>query len=264
MLRPLTELQVKWARGLCRGPDNGGASTPATLVIRADLGSAKTVRIVGVIGLNGVTSIAGVIKFSATGAGNSELGIGDLVWLDEWGETYGQSVWYPLPTAVSARYIEISLEVNGRSSGQRYVDARRLLIMDGMHMTDGWDSDWSTVAVDQSASEVTPKGGVFVAENNQYRIANFSATGMTEEEAKQPAGQLFSLEDAIRESGRKKEVVWAPRQFDPNDAYQYGDSDMFKNTIYGRLVEWAPIVHTGGDTYACDSIVVHETPYPAL
>lgn len=258
MLRPLTELQKKWARGLCRGPINDIGGGGCGLVIRADLGESKRVRMVGVVGLNAVTQIQGYVSLSAVSAGGSELATGTIAWNSTLGETYGQSIWYTPPASVNARYIEISLEVYGRDSGSKHVDARRLLILDGLHLSDGWDKDWSTRPVDQSTSTATPKGGIFVGEQNQYREARFSGSGMTKAEAKGSAS-AWALEDALREAGKRKEVVWSPRQYTDE-----ADPDMFINTIYGRLVDWARIEHTGGDTYRCDSIVAHETPYPAL
>lgn len=52
-------------------------------------------------------------------------------------------------------------------------------------------------------------------------------------------------------------TVSAPR-------YAGNNASMFYDGIYGRLTDWAPIKHTGGDTYECTSITLGETPVPAL
>lgn len=266
MLRPLTQLQVKRAQGLMRGPVNnvGGA---AVLVIRADLGSAKPVHCVGLVGLNGVTSVQGSIYLSATGAGNSELASASILWDDGWETPYGQSVWYfhgdgSAGAAVNARYVQINLEVYGRDIAERYVEARRLLVMGGMLDSDGWDAAWSMRPNDMSSAETTPKGGVFVAEEAGFRVVNFGLTGMTKAEAKTnllDSNATDSLQRSLQQAGRHREVVLCPRYYDDS-----ADPEMFYNTIYAQLVDWSPIVHTGGDTYACESITANEIPHPPL
>lgn len=266
MLRPLTQLQVKRARGLMRGPVNnsGGA---AVLVIRADLGAAYPVACVGLVGLNAVTSIQGSIYLSATGAGNSELASASILWDDSWETPYGQSVWYfhgngTAGAHVLARYVQINLEVYGRDIAERYVEARRLLIMGGMLDSDGWDFDWSVLPNDMSTTETTPKGGVFVAEEAGYRVARFGLSGMTKAMAKTnliDSNSTDSLQRSLQLAGRHREVVVCPRYYDDST-----DPEMFYNTLYAQLQDWSPIVHTGGDTYACSSITANEIPHPPL
>lgn len=266
MLRPLTELQVKRARGLCRGPVNnsGGA---AVLTIRADLGAAYPVCCVGLVGLNAVTMIQGFITLSATGAGNSEIANASILWDDSWETPYGQSVWYFHGDGATAshalvRYVQISLEVYGRDIAERYVEARRLLIMGGMLDSDGWDFDWSVLPNDMSTTETTPKGGVFVAEEAGYRVARFGLSGMTKAMAKTnllDSNGTDSLQRSLQLAGRHREVVVCPRYYDDS-----ADPEMFYNTLYAQLGDWSPIAHTGGDTYACDSITANEIPHPPL
>jgi hypothetical protein len=266
MARPLTQLQVPNARGLMRGPTNnvGGA---AVLVIRADLGEAKPVHCVGVAGLNGVTSVVGSVLYSATGAGNSELGIGDLLWDDAWETPYSQAVWHfpgngTAGAAVMARYIQVSLEVYGRDIAERYVDARRLLIMGGMLDANGWDETWSMYPADLSTNERTPKGGVFVSQESGYREVRFGLSGRSKATMKTntlDTDQTDSLQRALQRAGRHGEVVLCPRYYDDS-----ADPEMFYNTLYATLQEWSPIVHQGGDQYACESIVGHEIPHPPL
>lgn len=269
MLRPLTQLQVPWLGGLCRGPANGGGHTvPAELTIRADLGSAKLIHLIGLVGLNAPnppiayneSQASMVVSLSNVSPGGSELGGGSAAWVISDGDEFGQSLWVLLETPVSARYVEVYVNVFGRASGERYVDARRLLIMAGSTQADGFNTEWDANSVDMSVSEVTPRGGVFVSEQGGYRTMRASLSGMTLAEAKTNRldnHDTDSLSRFISSAGRKTEVVISPR-------YTTDPSESFQNTIYGRLVDWSPIKHTGGDTYACDSIVIHETPYPAL
>lgn len=261
MLRPLSELQTKWARGLCRGPANGTSGDPATLVIRADLGSSKIIHSVGVVGLNGVTGTTMSVTLSASSFGATDAGSGGNDWDPAYGEDYGQGLFItPDAGHWTARYVQISLEVYGRASGQRYVDARRLLIMAGGSYSDGVDFDWSMLPVDLGQAITTPRGGVFVSPQAKHRAFSFGISGMTLREARiatRAYDNYDSLEHVLASAGRTTEIVAIPR-------HTAEDEEMFTQAIYGRLVEWSPIVHTGGDTYACDSIVVHETPYPAL
>lgn len=256
MLRPLSQLQVAWARGLARGPANGTGSVPAELTIRVDLGSAKQWSAIGLIGLNSAVA-SGSLKFSSTAAGNQEVGTGTLENDGLNGGTHGNSLWYVNSSLVTCRYIEIYVQVFSLPAGLRHVDARRLFIAsaDGSASTttvlsDGVDFDWSLTHIDLSTAEETPRGGVFTSPQGTYRRLVFGVSGMTADEAE-------DLRTWIAAARRTTECVVTLRE---------EDTDVLQSnrTIYGRLVDWSPIEHTGGDTYACDSIVVHETPYPAL
>jgi len=258
MLRALSQLQIPWARGLARGPSNY-VSDSTSLVIRADLGSSKNVSAVGIVGLNDSAEVAtGSLLMSNTAFGNSEVGSYSMQNDALNGATHGNSLWYV--AAKAFRYLQIEVAIAYLPSGQRYIDARRLLVMSngaaaGMDATtvtlsDGVDFDWSLTHVDLSSAEETPRGGVFTSPQGTYRRLQFAVTGMTSDEAE-------SLRLWIAAARRTTECVVSLR--DEDTAILQSN-----RTIYGRLVEWAPIVHTGGDTYACDSIVVHETPYPAL
>jgi len=256
MLRALTELQIPWARGLARGPSNY-VSGVTELVIRADLGSAKQFSCIGLVGLNNAVASAPVINFSSTAAGNSEVGTGTMANDGLNGDTHGNSLWYVPAAYVTCRYIEISVSVFALPSGYRYVDARRLLIMSAngtaattVSLSDGVDFDWSLTHVDLSSAEETPRGGVFTSPQGTYRRLQFSVSGMTATEAS-------NLRTWLAAARRTTECVASLRTEDT-------DEEQSNRTIYGRLVDWSPIVHTGGDTYACESIAVHETTYPAL
>lgn len=258
MLRPLSQLQVPWARGLARGPSNY-VSDSTSLVIRADLGSTKNVSAVGIVGLNNSTEAqTGALVMSTSALGSSD--VGSYVMQNDAlnGATHGNSLWYVAQK--SFRYLQIEVEIAYLPSGQRYIDARRLLIMSNgaatgldattVTLSDGVDFDWSLTHVDLSTAEETPRGGVFTSPQGTYRRLQFSVSGMTATEAE-------SLRLWIAAARRTVECVVSLR--DEDTAILQSN-----RTIYGRLVDWSPIVHSGGDYYACESIVVHETPYPAL
>lgn len=255
MLRALTELQKPWARGLARGPENGSGISPATLVIRADLGTSYQLSFVGLVGLNDAAATAD-LAFSNVSAGASDAGTGSASNSGTNGTTHGNALWWR-DSLVTARYVEISVSVFGLPSGFRHVDARRLLIMratdEGTHyvqLSDGVDFDWSVETVDLSSSTTTARGGIFVSSQGSYRRVTYGVTGMTAAEAAS-LGRWLSL------CRGKEEVAISLRD--------YGEVDQQSDeTIYGRLLEWSPIQHTGGDTYACERIVVQEVPYPAL
>lgn len=258
MLRPLSQLQVAWARGLARGPSNY-ASDSTSLVIRADLGASKNVSAVGIVGLNDSDEVAtGALLMSNSALGSSDVGSYTMQNDALNGSTHGNSLWYVAQKAF--RYLQIEVAIAYLPSGQRYIDARRLLIMSngaatGLDATtctlsDGVDFDWSLTHVDLSTAEETPRGGVFTSPQGTYRRLVFGVSGMTSAEAE-------GLRLWIAAARRTTECVVSLR--DEDTAILQSN-----RTIYGRLVDWSPIQHTGGDTYACDSIVVHETPYPAL
>jgi len=253
MLLSLENLKTAWARGLARGPSNYTAGV-TELVIRADLGSSKDISAVGVCGLNDAVA-DGSIKFSTVSAGASDAGTATIANDGLNGQTHGNSLWYV--GAKFCRYIEITVYVYALPSGQRYVDARRLLIMsaDGTSATTvtlsaGVNFDWSLTNIDTSEAQVTARGGVFVNTQGTYRALQFSVSGMTSTEAE-------ALRIWLARARRTTECVVSLRTEDTDEMQS-------NRTIYGRLVDWSPIQHTGGDTYECAGITVHETPYPAL
>jgi hypothetical protein len=255
MLRPLTELQKAWARGLARGPENGTGSVPAELTLRADLGSSKAINIVGLFGLNDAVT-TGEIRLSATAFGNTDAGTATIGNSGSFGQTHGNAaVWRGSSTC---RYIEIYLQVFSLPAGLRHVDARRLWIGEAtteatnfLPLSAGVNFDWSVETNDLSGTSTTPRGGIFVSSQGSYRTWRLGVTGMTLTEATQ-------LRQWLALTRGKQEIVAVLRDY--GNAYE----DLSDNTIYGRLAEWAPVQHTGGDTYACESIVIQEVPYPAL
>lgn len=262
MLRPLDEVKKPWARGLARGPANGGSFTPATLVIRADLGSEKVIHTIGGCGLNAV-SIAQMNVKVGTSPGASDILTGTGYWEAAFGEEFGQAMFWHSPAVLYARYVEVEFQVYGRPAGQRYVDLRRLIIMAGHRNLVGWDRNWAIRTVDNSDGIMTKRGGVFIDEQSRYRELRFGFSSLSLGEAKTDRLYLFggssNLQETIANAGRRLEVVCCPRYYsDPTTP------DLSANTIYGRLVDWDPIQHVGGDRYACNSITVHETPYPPL
>lgn len=255
MLRALSQMQIAWARGLARGPSNYSAGA-TTLTLRIDLGSAKQWSALGLIGVNAAYS-GGSASFSNTAFGNTDRGTASLENLLAGGNSHGNSLWYVNSTFVTCRYIQIYIEVFNLPSGLQHVDIRRLFVAsaDGSASTtavfsDGVDFDWSLTHVDLSSVDVTPRGGVFTSPQGTYRELRFGISGMT-------AAEALNLRTWIATARRTTECVISMRDDTTADAQA-------KNTIYGRLVDWAPIQHDGGDYYSCDSITVHETPYPAL
>lgn len=255
MLLPLTQLQVPWARGLARGPSNYTAGS-TELTIRIDLGSTKQFSAIGLVGLNDAAATA-ALSFSSVSAGGSEVGTDSLENDGLNGDTHGNSLWYVPSAQITCRYIEILVEVYNLPTSYRYVDARRLLIMsaDGtasttVSLSDGVDFDWSLTHIDQSTAQVTPRGGVFTDTQGTFRELQFGVSGMTATEAD-------DLRTWIAAARKTTECVVSLR----DEATATLQSN---RTIYGRLVSWSPIEHQGGDYYKCDSITVHETPYPAL
>jgi hypothetical protein len=209
----------------------------------------------GVVGLNNAPA-TGNLYFSNTAFGNSDQGTGLMLCDGLSGTTHGNSLWYVPSTYVTCRYIELRIGAY-LPSGFRHIDARRLLIMSEngtasttARLSDGVDFNWSLTHVDLSSAQVTPRGGVFVDPQGTYRELRFSVSGMTATEA-------ADLRTWLAAARRTTECVVSLRTEDTEVLQS-------NRTIYGRLVEWAPIVHTGGDTYACENITVNETPYPAL
>lgn len=253
MLRPLTELQKAWARGLARGPANGTGSVPAELTLRADLGALKYVNIVSLFGLNDAVC-TGSIALSATAFGNTDAGSGTIGNSGSYGQTHGNAVTWRGGT--TCRYIELYLQVFALPAGLRHVDARRLWIGNdagALDLTSGVNADWSIETVDLSSSTTTPRGGIAVSAQGSYRLHRFNVTGMT-------AAEAADLRRWLDLTLGRQEIVAVLRDYDQGTEYEA----LSDATIYGRLAEWGPVQHTGGDTYACEGITIQEVPYPAL
>lgn len=253
MLRALTELQKQWARGLARGPANGTGSVPAELTLRADLGSLKYVNIVSLFGLNDAVC-TGSIALSATAFGNTDAGSGTIGNTGSNGQTHGNAVTWRGGT--TCRYIELFLQVFALPAGLRHVDMRRLWIgsdASALELSSGVNADWSVETVDLSTASTTPRGGIYASAQGSYRVWRLNVTGMT-------AAEASNLRQWIALTRGKQEIVAVLRDYDQGTEYEA----LSDNTIYGRLAEWAPVQHTGGDTYACENITIQEVPYPAL
>lgn len=261
MLRPLTELQIPFAKGLCRGPDNGGAYTPATLEIRFDMGAIVDIHAIALIGMNAVTYNEGFIALSNVGYGLSDAGAAaffNLV-VDN-NDTFAQNAFGFFETGTQAQYITIEINVYGRGLGERYVDLRRLLVMTGGIFPAGFNRNWSTTTIDPSIKNTTPKGGVFVLDNTPYRQITFGIGGMSKAEAKTNYVASFSkdsMERCLQQAGKRKEVLITPRNY-------VSVEEQAQNSFYATLDDWTPIVHAGGDNYDIETITATEIPAPPL
>lgn len=257
MLRALTELQRQWARGLARGPANGTANIPAELTLRADLGTPEYVNIVSLLGLNDAVA-TGTIALSASAFGGTDAGSGTIGNTGSNGQTHGNALtWRGFGLC---RYIEIYLQVFSLPVGLRHVDMRRLWIGKGttepthyLELSSGVNADWSIETVDLSTASTTPRGGIYASAQGSYRVWRLNVTGMT-------AAEASNLRQWLALTRGKQEIVAVLRDYDQGTEYEA----LSDNTIYGRLAEWGPVQHTGGDTYACEGITIQEVPYPAL
>lgn len=266
MLRPLTELQIPWAKGLCRGPVNGSGGT-ATLVIRAYWAGGAPLQMVGLVGLNSAVASA-TLKMSYTAFGSTDIYTETSLFdPGTFGETdpLGAAIWFPMPalTGYITKYLEITISVYSLPSGQEHVDVRRLIAMSGGGSLLGFDRGWSIYPEDTSEDTQTPRGGVFISEEQTSRIMQFAMTGRSSAEMREYIHGVYpliphdSLERVLVACGKRKEVVVCPRYYDQ-------DTDRYRNTIYGRLQSWSPISHESGNLYGCEQIVVKEIPYPPL
>lgn len=266
MLRPLTELLVPWAKGLCRGPTSGAGTliSPRKLNIRIDLGGAYVIHSIGVAGLN-CSSTAALnasmqVLISNVALGNSELAA-DTV---SWSESYSQGArnvglyWFPANFAFSARYISLTLSLWGGTVP--HVDVRRLLVMAGGGSALGFDRGWTMFDENPTEDVQTDAGGVFIEEKTASRVMQFSMTGRTVAEMKTNVYDgvvCDSLDRVLARAGKRKEVIVCPKYYGNTVETSY-------NAIYGRITSWSPIVHESGTLYSCDGITVKEIPHPPL
>lgn len=259
MLRPLTELQIALAKGLMRGPINGTGSIPASLEIRADLGSIKPVHCVGLIGCNGATTIVGVVQLSNVSPGAGEVGGGSVEWSADVGAgTESASLWwFPDVLTIQARYVSITATVYALPSGKRHVDARRLWIGAGGATVLGYDSGWSVTPEDPSVDTQTPKGGVFLGNDVPSRILTFSMLGRAEEEIRTATineNDYDSIERTILAVGKRKEIV-------ANPYYSADVRDYQRNVVYGRFTGWGATTHSAARIFGIPDITVKEIPH---
>lgn len=267
MQRPLTELQIPFAKGLMRGPSNGSGTVlnPTKLKLQIDLGSSLKFYHVGLIGMNIPAGAGGsmAVRISNVALGNSELVDTTVYYTEDYsnGSESSSLLWFAEDFTFSARYIELDIRVIGQPSGQRYVDARRLLIMTGGGSVLGFDRGWSIFRDNPTEDTQTEQGGVFIRERVESRVLRFAMTGRNKQEMKEcvysEAIGHDNLERVLAKAGKRKEVVVCPR-------YYTDDADRHRNTVYGRIVEWSPIVQEMGNNYSCEGVTVREIPHPPL
>lgn len=264
MLRPLSQLQVPWAKGLCRGPVNGSGGT-ATLVIRCYWANGVGIHHVGIVGLNNA-SVAATLRMSYTAFGNIDVYTESsqfVPFLSGSTDPLGSAIWFPMPSLTASyttKYLEISIEAYDLPSGQEHVDVRRLLVMSGGGSVLGFDRGWSIYTEDTSKDTQTPRGGVFIEEEQSSRIIQFAMTGRSSGEMREYVHGFYphdSLERVLTACGKRKEIVVCPR-------YYPTYTDRYRNTIYGRLQSWSPIVHDSGSLYSCEQVIAKEIPHPPL
>lgn len=252
ILRTLDDVKKPWGRGLARGHI---ADMPV-MSFTVDLGAVRTVRTIGVRGVNGTSCDMSVSASATSSSGDEVLSAESTGFSEEWGFPFGSGLWLHADTSWSIRYLTISVEAFADSS-PTFVDLRRLWIGDGVTLSEGVDEGWSLDFVDSSLVERSTAGGVFSTVGQQWRRVQAGLVN-------RPSSAILGDGAAwarLSSVGRGREVVVALRR-----NWQMGDSGRmsYLQTVHGQLAEWRPMTNAAGELYGIDGFTVEEAPMPRL
>lgn len=250
ILRTLEDMKKPWGRGLARGH----ASSSPVLSFTVDLGSVKTVRTIGLRGMNGTFAEMTVEASAVSSSGNEVINHTEQ-YDDEWNLPFGSGVWLHAETSWSIRWLTITVQTAG--VGLTWADVRRLWIGDGVTLAEGVDEGWEIDFVDSSLVERSTEGGVFSSVGTQWRRMQ---AGMVSRESDTVLGSDGAWAQ-LAYAGRGREIVVALRR-----NWQLADSGRmsYLQTVHGQLAEWRPMRNQSGELYAIDGFVVEEAPMPRL
>lgn len=265
VIRNLSQMQTPFLRGLYRSTGSGSGPGLSTVIFDVDLGSAKSIKTIGAIGLNADEASGGdaqmLVSLSLVSAGGDEvLSGGDGNWDSEWGVPFGQACWLHADAAPwSARYVRIRLDVS-RPAGSFYVDCRRLWIGDGLFVSEGLDNEWTLEVLDASEVSITQRGGFFAQEFERRRRLTGGLSGREVADILGTSSASIGALNSLAYAGRSREVVVTPR----SNAETGEKRARHIQTVYGAFSSWSPIRDQAGNIFALESFAVDEIPYPAL
>ncbi len=202
---------------------------PASMVIDADLGAPKTIRVVALLAHNGsATGGARIIAsdmadFSTVKYDSDALDLWPTVFTPGTVEWEEDSFWlgvpeqavrdaYPalfihiLPVGVVARYWRIEVDDDANADG--YFEAGRLILSPGWQPLLNYSTNWDIGIVDPSRTSESLGGAEHYELRPKYRVVRFTLEHMTEQEGWERAFDLTQV------SGRTGQVFVV---LDPED-----------------------------------------------
>lgn len=197
--------------------------------VQVDLGSAQTVGVICLAGLNiaATDTIAIALDVTTPGAGavlSVAAAASNVV--------AGHGLWvYVLATSLSARYVRLTINAPSLVGTPGYIQAGRLWVgaawQPGRNFGYGWGQNWT----DGSQIDTAPRSGAeYVNLGPKRRFVSFSFDGLTEAEARTYAREMD------RVAGASGQVLFVP---DPASAYIQGDSVLGRISRSGGIVQRA-------------------------
>jgi hypothetical protein len=243
---PLTNLQQRALGRVARSDSLDLADTQFTV----DLGTAKAVRVLGVVAHN--ISIDGLVRVTASDALDFSSLIYDSGWHEVWPEVYPsesldwesdnwwsgkytdeqrsgytQSYVHIIPEVALTRYWRIEIDDHSGSAG--YVQIGRVFIgpawQPQINLSYGTELGWQTSTRVQEALS----GAEYFQRRTPFRVQKFELRWMSLNEA------LASAFEVQRRAGIDAEVLWI---YDPADTVH-----ALRRRFLGRLRELSPIEH---------------------
>lgn len=265
VIRALSQMQTPFLRGLYRSTGAGSGPGLSTVVFDVDLGSVKSIKTIGAIGLNADEDSGGdaqmLVSLSAVSSGGDEvLSGGEGNWDSEWGVPFGQACWLHADAEPwSARYVRISLAVS-RPASEFYVDCRRLWIGDGLFVSEGLDNEWTLEVLDASEVSITQRGGFFAREFERRRRLAGGLSARAVGDILGTSSASIGMLNSLAYAGKSREVVVTPR----SNADTGEKRARYLQTVYGAFSGWSAARDRAGNIFSLESFAVDEIPYPAL
>jgi len=254
---PLSNLAKQQPTTVARTTNDAEASS----IITANLGGRKLVNVVAVIHHNLSPSATWRVRIGNTSDYSTNLvdttAVDAIDATEEFGEMdWGGFTWGGKPTAaelstfnpialyynatgVMAQYVRI--DISDTSNTDEYIEAGRLYVATAFAPTDGVAYGLTTAFIDESRAVRSRGGQVFVDAVPKRRQFGFRFHSMNEAEAYTSANEIQ------RSKGLSGDVLVA---IDADDT-----TNRMRQTIYGRLVQLAPIVHANTTHFTTDVVV---------
>lgn len=208
---PLANLKNSDISKVARSSDATLASTQFTI----DMGAAKTVRAIALVGHN--LSTAGKWKLTSSDAAYNSgwLNAVQLTFRGDtpsnWGAQY--ALIHVPANALSARYLQIEIDDTANTAG--YVQAGRLVIMNGLQPAKNASYGLRSGRTELSTVETTPSGKRFPTVRRRPRKETFTLNWLTQTEADQ-------VHEFQAEVGITEEVLYIPNPADAAFTQRYG------------------------------------------
>lgn len=236
-------------------------STSSTKQITVDLGSAKTVRLIGLLGVNCDFGGANTTSVQRSSNGTNWTTV-PVVWpTDAPSAAKARSsrdvspALYAIIAPTSARYWRITTNW-ARYAGDAFYEVGRVWLGDALVLADGVDAQWELGATDAGRLDISAGLQAYEDPRPRARRIALSVTGVNTMTAfgfgddDTHAADVPSAQALTQEAGTTGEVIVLPRTSSPLWIRRLG--------VYGHMTDMPRIRHMSGPNYAIDLRVTEE------